>query len=229
MSKTEKPGEGLDLNLIPSLHPLQEKLLRQEIVEQTAKAKLSMLILAEKEDAERDRLVKMGRVRHLFINDTIAGNAADKWLDALLHWERRDPGQPISIDIHSPGGSITDGLALFDQIAAMRRKGHVVTTRGRGMVASMAAVLMQAGDIRIMDARAKMCIHEGSSTFSGTLSRAEQEDYREFSNMLLADILDILAERSTLSRRQIQNKWSRKDWWMGAAEAVRLGFADRVE
>lgn len=229
MKEKDTPGEGLDLTLTPELHPLQEKLLKQEIIQETARAKMAMIDLAAKEDGERDRLVKMGRVRHLFINDSISGSSTDKWLDALLHWERRDPGQPINIDIYSPGGNVTDGLALFDQIQRMRRNGHYITTRGRGIVASMASVLLQAGDIRIMDARAKMLIHEGSTTFSGTLSRAEQEDYREFQAMLLGDILDILSERSTLSRRQIQNKWARKDWWMGAADTVKLGFADRVE
>jgi ATP-dependent protease ClpP protease subunit len=135
----------------------------------------------------------------------------------------------VTITIDSQGGSVTDGLALYDQILRMRRGGSYITTRGTGIVASMAAVLLQAGDERIMDARAKMLIHEGSSIISGQLTRAEQEDMKVFQDMLLSDILDIISERSTLSKRQIQARWKRKDWWLTAEQAVKNGFADRVE
>ncbi len=209
--------------------PLKEELLLEQIRKTRAEAELAEIELAMKTDGERDRLVKLGRIRHLRINDVISGSNTDKWLDALQHWERRDPGEPVTIEIYSPGGSVTDGLALYDQLMRMRRQGTRVTTHGTGLVASMAAVLLQAGDERILDSRAKLLIHEGSSVMQGRFSVGEQEDYRTFSNMLLSDILDILAERSTLSKRQIQNKWSRKDWYLTAVEAVKYGFADRVE
>jgi ATP-dependent Clp protease protease subunit len=208
---------------------LEQELLAEEIRKMRSEADMAEIELAAKADGERDRLVKTGRIRHLFINDLISGTNSDKWLDALTHWERRDPGEPITIDIHSPGGSVTDGLAIYDQILAMRRKGHHVTTRGRGQVASMAAVLLQAGDERVMDARAKMLIHQGGMQIQGTMSRSEQDDMRAFQNMLLEDILDILSERSTLSRRQLQNRWDRRDWWITAPDVVKFGFADRIE
>lgn len=209
------------------LHPLELELLQAEIEKTRFEAQLAGLEFENKFDGERDRLVKLGRIRHLYINDVIGGGAADKWLDALQHWERRDPGQAVTIDINSPGGNVTDGLAIYDQILRMRRKGTHVTTRGLGVVASMAGVLLQAGDVRQMDARAKLLIHEGSGGISGTVG--EIEDYKAFSDMLREDILDILAERATITRRQIQNRWKRKDWWLGAAEALKLGFVDVVE
>lgn len=214
----------------PTKAALEAQLLQAKIRHELAQAELAEIDLAVKMDAERDRQVKTGRIRHLFINDTIIGSNADKWLDALQHWERRDPGLPITIDINSPGGSVTDGFAIYDQIERMRRKGAHVTTRGVGMVASMAAVLLQAGDVRVMDARAKMLIHEGSQNYGGqSLTVGEQEDLRAFREMLLGDILDILAARSTLSRRALANKWKRKDWWLSANEALKLGLCDVVE
>jgi ATP-dependent Clp protease protease subunit len=224
-----KKDDVLGIALTPELHPLQAELLGEQIRHERAQAALAEIELAVKEDAERDRLVKAGKVRHLWLSGPISEANCEKWINALQHWERRDPGLPITIDINSQGGSVTDGLALYDQIIRMRRAGHEVITRGTGLVASMAAVLLQAGDERVMDTRAKMLIHEGSSTLVGTFTRAEQEDYKSFGDMLIADILDILSERSTLSRRQIQAKWKRKDWWLTAAEAVKAGFADRVE
>jgi ATP-dependent Clp protease protease subunit len=209
------------------LHEKELELLEVEIRKVTFEAKMAELEYANKADAERDRLVKGGKIRHLYINGVIGGPLADKWLDALQHWERRDPGEPVSIDINSPGGSVTDGLALYDQILRMRRKGHYITTRGLGVVASMAGVLLQAGDVRCMDARAKLLIHEGGGGVVGTVG--EIEDYKTFSDMLRDDILNILAERSNLTKRQIANRWKRKDWWLSADEALRLGFVDVVE
>lgn len=211
------------------LSPLEQELLAEEIRKTRAEAVAAEIAMASALDGERDRLVKLGRIRHLRVNDVIAGSNTEKWLDALQHWERRDPGEPVTIEIYSPGGSVTDGLAMYDQILRMRRKGHYVTTHGTGLVASMAVTLLQAGDERVLDSRAKLLIHEGSSTMKGTFSVGEQEDYRVFQQMILSDVLDILAERSTMTRRQIQNKWSRKDWYLTAAEAVKFGFADRVE
>jgi ATP-dependent Clp protease protease subunit len=205
------------------------ELLEYQIEEQRLTNEKLAIELIVAQDQERDRMVKVGRIRHLYVNDVISGQMSDKWLDALQHWERRDPGEPITIDINSPGGNITDGLALYDQLQRMRRKGHHITTRALGAAFSMGAVLLQAGDVRIADARAKILLHEGSGGMSGQMTVAEQEDARGFRELLLSDILDILCERSTLSKRQLSTRWKRKDWYMTADEALKLGFVDLVE
>lgn len=221
--------DGSGCGAVRELTPLEIELLEQKIRKERAEAEIAEIELATRNDAERDRQVKLGKIRHLRINDAISSQKADTWLDTLQHWERRDPGEPVTIDINSPGGYVTEGLAIYDQILRMRRLGHPVTTRVMGVAASMAAVLVQAGDIRVMDRRAKMLIHEGSQYFQGSLTPGEQEDLRSFREMLLDDILTILAERSTLSKRQIANRWKRKDWWLTADEALKLGFVDVVE
>lgn len=207
--------------------PLEEDLLIERIRLVRAEAQTAEIELASKRDAESDRQVKLGKIRHLRVNDVINSLTGEKWLDALQHWERRDPGKPITIDINSPGGFVSEGLALYDQILRMRRLGHHVTTRAVGVAASMGAVLLQAGDVRIADPRAKILIHEGSAGIGGTIS--QMEDYKALVDMFLADVLDILAERSKLSRRQIQAKAKRKDWWMTADEALKYGFIDHID
>lgn len=214
----------------PELISLQESLLTEKIRRERAEAEMAEIDLASKLDGERDRQVKHGKIRLLNINGPIIGAPADAWLDALQHWERRDPGQPVTVQIMSPGGSVTDGLAIYDTLMRMRRKGHHVITHGSGLVASMATVLLQAGDERVLDSRAKMMLHEGSITLSsGSLTSGEQEDLRSFSKLLTDDITNILTERSTLTKRQLQNRWSRRDWYITADEALKLGFVDRVE
>lgn len=231
MTADELSNGGLPLVLSNELHPLQEQLLEAQIRKELAQAELAELELVARQDAERDRLVKTGRIRYLYINGIIGGQSQDAWMDALRHWGERDPGEPITIDINSPGGSVVDGLAMFDLIQGLRAKGTHVTTRALGAAFSMGAVLLQAGTERVVTPHSKLLIHEGHQVFAeGTMmSRGEQEDRKVFTDMLVEDILDILAERSKLSRRQIANRWKRKDWWITGEEAVKLGFADRCE
>jgi len=233
MTKIQGFAPGDVLALSPELIGLQQELLVEKIRRERAEADIAEIELATKQDIERDRNVKHGKIRLLNINGPIMGSNADAWLDALQHWERRDPGEPIHVQIMSPGGSVTDGLAIYDTLMRLRRKGHRVTTHGTGLVASMATVLLQAGDERVLDARAKMMLHEGSITLGGntslSLTSGEREDLEAFSKMLTNDIAEILTERANLSKRQLQNKWRRKDWYVTAQEALKLGFVDRVE
>jgi ATP-dependent Clp endopeptidase proteolytic subunit ClpP len=209
------------------LRELKAQLLAQEIRQASAEADIAEFDRASRFDIERDRQVKPGRIRHLYINDAIQGMMVDTWIDALNHWSLRDPGQPIEITINSPGGSVLDGLAIYDTILRLRRKGHHVTTRGTGLIASMATILMQAGDERILDANSWFMVHEVSAGARGTSS--DMEEQVAFVKRLNDRLHGILAERSTLSKKQILNRTKKKDDWLSAEEAVALGFADKVE
>ena len=211
------------------LTDLRADLLREQIRQTSAEAAIKEIELAVAEDTERDRQVKHGKIRVLDIFDAIMPKNVYAWIDALEHWSRRDPEGDITININSPGGSITHGLALYDTILRLRRNGHKVTIRGSGLVASMASVLLQAGDERIMDKRAKLLIHEGSVSLRGDMSAGEMEDAQFFGKMVRDDILDIYVERSNMTRRQIESKWKRRDWVLTADEALKYGFVDKVE
>lgn len=211
----------------PNLKELKARLLEQEIRRETAEADMAEMERDLKGDLERDRAVKPDRIRHLYINDVVNPRTADEWISALQHWELRDPGEPIEITINSPGGSVLHGLALYDTILRLRRKGHHVTTRGTGLIASMATILMQAGDTRILDANSWFMIHEVSAGAMGTTS--DMEEQVAFVKRLNDRLHTILAERSSLSKKQILNRTKKKDDWLSAEEAVALGFADKVE
>lgn len=203
--------------------------LTHEIAYEAARVEGAELELAAARDREADRLAKPGsrHYRQLNIFSGIYGSAVDEWIDRLEHWERRDPGEPITIRINSPGGSVLDGFALFDTIMRLRRKGHHITTHGIGMIASMATIIMQAGDDRVLDANAWFMIHEISAGASGKSS--EMEDQIKFVKRLQDRGLDIYAERANLTKAQIARRWKKTDDWMSAEEALKLGFVDRID
>lgn len=147
-------------------------------------------------------------------------------MDTLTQWNREDPDKPITVVFNSPGGSVIDGLALYDQIQILKNEGQEINTHSLGMAASMGGILLQAGEKRTMGKHAYLLIHEISSIALGNAS--ELEDELKFVQRLQARSLAILAHRSTLTPRQIARKWKRKDWWLDADEALELGFIDAI-
>lgn len=140
---------------------------------------------------------------------------------------RRFPGEDITILFNSMGGNIFDGMALYDFIMELKQREHKIVTKAFGMAASMAATLLQAGDERIIGKNSFLMVHETSGAVSEMRS-GEIEDVTKLLRRFEDKSLDILAERSTLSKTQIKNRWKRKDFWLDAEEALRYGFVDRI-
>jgi ATP-dependent protease ClpP protease subunit len=91
----------------------------------------------------------------------------------------------------------------------------------------MAGILLQAGDVRVMNAEAWLLVHEASFGAGGKLG--EVEDTVEWVKKVSKRVKDIFAKRSNLSSSQIESRWRRKDWWIDADEALKLGFCDVIE
>jgi ATP-dependent Clp protease protease subunit len=158
------------------------------------------------------------------INDGTVGKA----MDAITIWRRVNPeAGTFKVVINSPGGSVTDGVALYDTIRSLSASGVLVTTVVTGMAASMGAILSQAGDQRIIMPNASFMLHEAAFMAGGKTS--EVEDRTEWVRMIEKRFAELIAARSTLSAKQLIGRWSRKDWWMLADEAVdKYGFFDRL-
>lgn len=160
-----------------------------------------------------------------FVGSTSAANV-QTCIEQLNVFRRTSPGQPIEIIFHSPGGSVIDGMALFDHIQLLRSEGHVITTTAIGMAASMAGILLQAGDIRVMNREAYLLIHEVSFGAGGKIG--EVEDEVAFVKKIQDRVVSIFANRSKLTKAQVRTKWRRKDWWLDSDEALALGLIDKI-
>ncbi len=142
----------------------------------------------------------------------------------LKAWSFASPGADLTLEFTSPGGSVTAAFALFDFIRSLRKHGHKVTIVVFGEVASMGAILLQAGDWRVVGANAYVMIHKPSVYgFDGNL--AQLKNYTRWLECEWKKMVAALQERSTLTARQINAK-AREDWFLTADEAVKYGFAD---
>jgi ATP-dependent protease ClpP protease subunit len=136
------------------------------------------------------------------------------------------PKEPITLILSSPGGSVFDGWVLFDHLRALSADGHKITTVVRGVAGSMAAVLTQAGDVRVIGPESYLVIHEPSSMAWGTTS--SMIDEVEMMKVLRGQMERVFTKRSRLTTKVIKDKTAKRDWYVGAKECKALGLADKI-
>ena len=217
------------LDVVVPTAPLPENLTDQRQWAEVRKLQIDTERAAAELDAfrrrEADTAAEEGRRTYTFYS-RVEEESVRTCMATLASWSSKAPGAALTIVFNSPGGAVHDGLALFDFLRHLRADGHHLTTVALGRAASMGAVLLQAGDRRVVGANAFVMLHEVSNGGSGKVS--EMEESIELSKRLQKRLLVILAERSTLTVQQIQRKWTRRDWWLDADDAVALGFADEA-
>lgn len=184
-------------------------------------------IARDREAYKRDRELAGDAHRRIyrFVSD-VSSSSVKSCMDELTIWSRLEPGCAIEVVFTSPGGEVVAGMALWDFLQELRRDGHHLTTTARGYAASMAGILLQAGDVRVMGKESWLLIHEASFGVAGSFG--DVEDRVEWIRKLQGRILDIFAQRSKLSKAAIKRRWHRKDWWIDSDEALKLGFVDEI-
>lgn len=161
------------------------------------------------------------------LSGEISGDSVYKAISVLQGWDRRFPKtQPVTMIINCAGGSVINGFALYDTLAGMKHRGRQVITIARGQAASMGAVLLQSGSERLIGENSYLLIHQPKWSSEG--ASGAHEDLMELSRLMEERAVHALAERSKLSADEIRSGWQRRDWWVGASQAVELGFADRI-
>jgi ATP-dependent Clp protease protease subunit len=181
-------------------------------------------------ERERRKEVEMmadNKYHHVYhFTNQVNGGSVQACMERLAYWSRTEPGCAIELIFTSPGGSVIDGMALFDFIQQLRRAGHFITTRALGWAASMAGILLQAGDKRVMAKESYVLIHEISTGAVGKIG--EIEDEVKFVKKIQGRILDIFAARANVKREYFAKHWKRQDWWLDSDEALKIGIIDEV-
>lgn len=201
-------------------------------------ADTAALTLAGANRHEREELAG-DKYHHLYLfSDAVGNNSVKACMDRLGLWRRTDlTPEPVEIIFSSPGGDVIAGLVLFDYIQQLRREGHHVTTSALGWAASMAGILLQAGDLRVMARESWLLIHEISFGAGGSMGAVE--DTVEWLKRIQGRVLDIFAARCKgaaangtakhpLTKQQLERGWRRKDWWLDSRQCVDLGLVDEV-
>lgn len=175
----------------------------------------------------RRRELSLDEENHLYrFSGSVNETSVRKCMNKLTEWSRVDPKCDIEIVFSSPGGSIIDGFELFDFVQELRIKGHYITTGSLGMAASMAGILLQAGDRRWIGHQCWMMIHRAA--FGAIGKTYEVEDEVKLVKRIEDRIVDIFSKRSNLTSLKIKRNWDRKDWWIDADECLVMGLVDEI-
>ena len=162
--------------------------------------------------------------RIIFMGVPIYDDVANIIQAQLLFLESVDSQKDIQIYINSPGGSVYAGLGIYD---TMQYIGADVATICTGMAASMAAVLLCAGQKNKRSAlkHARVMIHQPMGGASGQASDIEIEA-REIQK-IKNELYEIIA---THSNQDFDKVWkdSDRDYWMTAQEAKDYGMIDEI-
>ena len=162
--------------------------------------------------------------RIVFLGEEVNEHTANLVVAQLLHLAYEDPKKDIYFYINSVGGSVYDGLAIYDTMNYIKPD---VQTIGVGLQASMGAFLLSSGakGKRFMLPNARAMIHQPSGGAQGVMTDMEislKEGLRV--KELLAELL---AKNTGQKLARIKDDLER-DYWLTAKEAIGYGLIDDV-
>ena len=162
--------------------------------------------------------------RIIFLADEVNQTTASLIIAQMLFLEAEDPKKDIMLYINSPGGSVYDGLGIYDTMTHLKCD---VATIGVGMQASMGAFLLSSGTKgkRSLLPHSTVMIHQPSAGTRGKVTDMEI-DLRE--GIRLKKLLNTILSENTGQSIDTIEKDSDRDNWMTAEEAKSYGLIDNI-
>ena len=162
--------------------------------------------------------------RIIILNEEVNNASAGVIVAQLLYLEGQDPEKDISLYINSPGGVITDGMAIYDTMQYIKCD---VSTICVGMAASMGAFLLAAGakGKRFALPNSEIMIHQPSGGAQG-----QATDISIHANHILRvkDKLNRILSEKTGQPLEVIARDTERDNFMTAQEALEYGLIDKV-
>jgi ATP-dependent protease ClpP protease subunit len=220
-------NEAAELRKLEAEADLAEAEARKAQIE----ADIAELEYQTQKRAEENELANDDNTNHYLFMGEVNPKSVKRCARQLDKWHRQNPEAPVHITLNSGGGTVFDGMHLFDEISAHSIRGggtHRITITVRGMAASMAGILLQAADHRIIGRESYLMIHE---IFSGVVGKlGDIQDEVKILELMCRRVADIFLERcgGRISPELFEASWRRHDWWLDSETVVGYGFADRI-
>lgn len=162
--------------------------------------------------------------RIILLNEVIDSYTATSIIGQLLFLEKQDETSPVTIYINSPGGSISDGFAIYD---VMNKVKCPIITICTGMAASMAAFLLSSGTKgkRYALPNSTIMVHQPLGGVQG-----QATDIAIMANRIISlkhKMYNILAHNTGMEYKDVAQACDR-DTYLSPEEAVQLGFIDEI-
>lgn len=184
------------------------------------------IVIEQSSRGERafDIYSRLLRDRIVFLGTAVTDDVANVIIAQMLFLESEDPDKDIHFYINSPGGLVTAGLAIYDTMQYIKPK---VSTLCMGQAASMAAILLAAGESgkRFALPHARIMLHQPMGGFQG---QAADVDIQAKEILRLREELNqILVDHTGRTLEKIQADTDR-DFFMSGEQAKEYGLIDEV-
>lgn len=190
------------------------------------KSYLVPTVVEKTPDGERafDIYSRLLNERIIFLGEEVNEHTANIVVAQMLYLAYDDPTADISLYINSPGGSVYDGMAIYDTMNLVKPD---VATYGIGLQASMGAFLLSSGTKgkRYVLPHAKVMIHQPSSGTRGKVTDMEI-DLRE--SLEVKEMLAKILAKNTGQKLSKVKLDMERDYWMNPDEAKKYGLVDEV-
>jgi len=184
------------------------------------------IVIEESPKGERsfDIYSRLLRDRIVMVSGPIETAMANTIVAQLLFLESENPNADISLYINSPGGDVSAGWAIMDTMQYIKPN---VSTIGMGLVASMASVLLAAGEKgkRFVLPNTQVMIHQPSSGTEGKVT--DMEIYLKEVQYTKKALIKQMMEFTGRKEKEVFDAMER-DNWMQADEAKKFGLIDGV-
>ena len=183
-------------------------------------------VIEKSYDGERayDIYSRLLKDRIIFLGEDVNEHTANIVVAQLIHLADEDPKKDIKLYINSPGGSVYDGLAIYDTIQYIKPD---VQTIGIGLQASMGAFLLSSGTKgkRFALPSSRIMIHQPSS---GTQGKITDQEITLKEGIYLKKMLNEVLAKNTGQKLSKIEKDVERDYWMSSKEAKEYGLIDDV-
>ncbi len=171
-----------------------------------------------------DIFSRLLNARIIFLGEEVNATTASLVVAQLLYLEAQDPDKEIQLYINSPGGSVTDGMAIYDTMQYIKCD---VSTICVGMAASMGAFLLSSGTKgkRLALPNAEIMIHQPSAGTKGQVT--DMAIHLRRLEIIKKRLNSILADNTGQSLETVTADCER-DNFMTAEEAKEYGLIDKV-
>ncbi len=168
------------------------------------------------------------RDRKLFFDGAVDEESCNQLIKQLIYLEAEDNTLPITLFLNTPGGSVSDGLAIYDTIRLLKSPLTAVVT---GTAASMGSIILLACEKqrRLMLRHSKIMIHDASfgKREIGGMKPAEIREMLADLEKTNSRLVEIIADRCGKSVDEVA-QITKNDSYFDAEEAIKFGLASAI-
>jgi ATP-dependent Clp protease protease subunit len=166
------------------------------------------------------------RGRIIYVQAEIDEDIASKFIKLIKYLDKTTGD--IEIVLNSEGGCVTSGLAMHDAIKACI---NPVTIKVYGCAMSIAAVILQAADVRIASPHSRLMIHRGSTELVGDFNNVKKamKEEEELDKIMCDIHFDRMTSVNPNFKRSQLEKMMDVDTYFSSQQALELGLIDEID